>query len=150
MGEEYRLALWNLLDDDQKAKGMLPKLVTSPQELPIALPFAQTRSEALDMAVTYGLTAIGLCLMLGLCTRLAAIGGGVFLLFVVLTQPSWPTLYPPTPAVVGHALIVDKTFVEMVAIFLLATTSVGRWGGLDYFLYHWIGRPLESHLAKKV
>jgi uncharacterized membrane protein YphA (DoxX/SURF4 family) len=150
MGEEYRLALWNVLDEDQKSKGMLPKLVTSPQELPVPLPFVQTRSDALDKAVTYGLSAIGLCLMLGLCTRLAALGGGLFLLSVLLTQPSWPTIYPPTPEVVGHALIIDKNFVEMVAIFVLAATAAGRWGGLDYFLYHWIGRPLESRFAKKV
>jgi len=149
MGEEYRLALWDVLDKDQKARGMLPKLVTSPESLPVPVPFVQTRSDALDMSVTYGLTAIGLCLVLGLCTRLAAIGGGVFLIFVLLTQPPWPAIYPPAPEVVGHALIVDKNFVEMVAIFALVALPVGRWGGLDYFLYHWIGRPLEDRYGNK-
>ena len=48
---------------------------------------------------------------------------------------------------VGHALIVDKNFVEMVAMLMLATTAVGRWGGLDYFLYHWIGRPSRCESA---
>lgn len=150
MGEEYRLAIWDTLDDDQKSRGMLPKLVTSPQELPVPVPFAQTRSDALDLSVTYGLTAIGLCLLVGLCTRLAALGGAVFLFFVLLTQPPWPTIYPPAPEVTGHSLIIDKNFVEMVALLALAATAVGRWGGLDYFLYHWLGRPLESYFAKKV
>ncbi|NUQ65278.1 MAG: hypothetical protein HUU20_22660 [Pirellulales bacterium] len=150
MGEEYRLALWDVLDQDQKSKGMLPKLVASPEELPVRVPFVQTRSDALDLSVTYGLTAIGFCLVLGLCTRLAALGGGVFLLFVLLTQPPWPTIYPPAPEVVGHALIVDKNFVEMIAILALAALPVGRWGGLDYFLYHWIGRPLKGYFDKKI
>lgn len=150
MGEEYRLAIWDVLDDDQKSRGMLPKLVTSPQELPVPVPLVQTRSDALDLAVTYGLTAIGLCLLVGLCTRLAAVGGAVFLFFVLLTQPPWPTIYPPAPEVTGHSLIIDKNFVEMVALLMLAATAVGRWGGLDYFLYHWLGRPLESYFNKKV
>ncbi len=150
MGGDYRMAMWNLLGEDQKAIGMLPDLVTGPQKLPVPLPFVQTRSEALDMAVTYGLTAIGLCLVLGLCTRLACLGGGAFLISVLLTQPPWPGIYPPAPEVVGHALIVDKNFVEMVAVFMLATTAVGRWGGLDFFLYRWFGRPLEAYFDKNV
>lgn len=150
MGAEYRLAMWNVLGDDQHARGMLPELVTSPQALPLPLPFVQTRSKALDLAVTYGLTAIGLCLVLGLCTRLACLGGGAFLISVLLTQPPWPTIYPPAPEVVGHALIVDKNFVEMIAIFALATTAVGRWGGLDFFLNRWLGRPIKAYFDKKV
>jgi uncharacterized membrane protein YphA (DoxX/SURF4 family) len=150
MGAEYRLAMWDLLGNDQKAEGMLPELVTSPDELPIPVPFAHSRSKGLDLAVTYGLTAIGLCLVVGFCTRLACLGGGAFLISVLLTQPPWPGIYPPAPEVVGHALIVDKNFVEMIAVFALATTAVGRWGGLDYFLYHWLGRPIEGYFAKKV
>jgi uncharacterized membrane protein YphA (DoxX/SURF4 family) len=91
-----------------------------------------------------------LCLVLGLCTRLAALGGAAFLVSVLLTQPPWPTIYPPAPEVVGHALVVDKNFVEMVALLALATTAVGRWGGLDYFLYHWFGRPLENYLGQRM
>ena len=33
--------------------------------------------------------------MLGLCTRLAALGGAAFMLAVVLVQFPWPTVYPP-------------------------------------------------------
>jgi len=110
--------------------------------LPVPLPFVSTRTELLDFAVTWGLTAIGACLLVGLCTRLAALGGAAFLVFVLLTQPPWPTIYPPAPEVVGHALVVDKNFVELVALLFLATTAVGRWGGLDFFLYRWLGQPV--------
>jgi len=135
MGNAYRDSLWGVLTEDQWPEGPLPK------------PWTQKR--LMDFAVTYGLSAIGLCLVLGLCTRLAAIGGGVFLMMVLATQPPWPSIYPPAPEVVGHALVVDKNFVEMIALFLIATTAVGRWGGLDFFLYHWFGRPLDGYLQSK-
>jgi hypothetical protein len=67
-----------------------------------------------------------------------------------LTQPPWPTIYPPAPGPVGHALLVNKDFIEMVALFLLATTAVGRWGGLDYFLHHWFVRPINAYFSEKV
>ena len=114
------------------------------------LPRAWTRTDLLNYAVKYALTAIGLCLVLGFCTRLAALGGAGFLVSVLLTQPPWPTIYPPAPEVVGHALLIDKNFVEMIAALLLATTAVGRWGGLDYFLYHWFGRRVDSYFEQKI
>lgn len=120
--------MWDVLKDDQKARGRLP--------------VRWTQVDLLNLAVTFALTAIGLCLMIGLCTRLAALGGAAFMVMVVLTQFPWPTVYPPAPAVVGHSLLVNKDFVEMVALLVVAATAVGRWGGLDFFLYHWLGRPL--------
>ncbi len=134
--EGYKLAIWQMLDDDQRARG--------------ALPARWTTSDALDLLVTYSLTAIGLCLMVGLFTRLAALGGAGFLLFVVLSQFPWPTVYPPAPEVVGHSLLVDKNVVEMVALLLIATTAVGRWGGLDHFLHHFVGRKIEAYFTNKV
>jgi len=120
----YQNALAGLLTPEQVRKGELP--------------VAWTRMDLINFAVTYGLTAIGLCLMLGLFTRPAALAGGFFMLSVVLTQPAWPMIYPPDPPVVGHALLVNKDFVEMIALFTLAATSVGRWGGLDYFVENYL------------
>jgi len=60
---------------------------------------------------------------------------------VVMTQPAWPTIYPPDPAIVGHALLVNKDFIEMVALLVIATTAAGRWGGLDFFIHRWIVKP---------
>ncbi len=143
MGEDFRLALWDLLDDQQKQKGPILGPVCTTESLPVNLPLVSTRTELLNFAVTYGLTAIGLCLMAGFFTRLAALGGAAFLTFVVLSQFPWPTVYPHAPEVVGHALMVDKNFVELVALLALAALPVGRWAGLDWFLYEWICRPLR-------
>ena len=147
MGEEYQLALADVLGEDQKARGPIRAPLSEADALPIALPLANTWSGLLDFGVTYGLSAIGLCLILGFCSRLAALGGAAFLFSVVLVQMPWPTVYPPPPEVVGHALLVDKNFVEMVAMVMLATTAAGRWGGLDYFVYHWLGRPILARFC---
>lgn len=138
MSKSYQLAMWDVLGPDQQAKGPISKGWN---------PLFWARGDQINFAVTYGLTAIGLCLLLGFFTRLAALGGGAFMMFVVMTQPAWPGLYPPDPPVVGHALLVNKDFVEMVALFLVATTAVGRWGGLDYFVHHLLVRPF---LAKSL
>ncbi|MEE8452809.1 MAG: DoxX family protein [Thermoguttaceae bacterium] len=125
MGEDYQSALWmGVLSPEQRAQGDLP--------------VATTFGDFLDFAVTYGLTAIGFCLMLGLCTRFACLGGAAFLISVLLTQPPWPTIYPHAPPVAGHAMVIDKNFIEMVALLLLASTAVGRWGGLDYFVENYV------------
>ncbi len=36
----------------------------------------------------------------------------------------------------------------MVALFALAALPVGRWGGLDFFLYHGIFKPLFGRKHK--
>ncbi len=144
MGESYQWALWEILDEDQKEMGPLAAKPVGPNQLPVPVPFVHGREDLVDKAVTYGLTAIGLCLMVGLFTRLAALGGAAFLISVLATQPPWPTIYPPFPDVVGHSMIVDKNFIEMVALLVVATTAVGRWGGLDFFLHRWIVKPLFS------
>jgi uncharacterized membrane protein YphA (DoxX/SURF4 family) len=139
-GHVYRRALQALvepkdaIDKDPKAEFQPPRWN----------PLDWSRLEQINFAVTYGLTAIGLCLVLGLCTRLAALGGAVFTCFVVMTQPAWPGIYPPDPAVVGHALLVNKDFIEMLSLLVVASTAVGRWGGLDYFVYHLVVNPLLS------
>jgi uncharacterized membrane protein YphA (DoxX/SURF4 family) len=113
----------------------------------VSLPW--DRRDLIDFAVTYGLTAIGLCLLLGLFTRPAAVAGGLFMVSVVLTQPAWPTIYPPDPPVVGHALLINKDFVEMIALFTLAAIGAGRWGGLDFFVENFILRLFRSRKNKK-
>jgi uncharacterized membrane protein YphA (DoxX/SURF4 family) len=98
--------------------------------------------EQVDKIVSYGVTAIGVCLLAGLFTRIASFAGALFLLSIVLAQPDWPGLYPAPHPSVGHSMFVNKEFVEMMAMFALATTRVGRWGGLDFFIHYCFVRPL--------
>lgn len=105
--------------------------------------------QKIDLAVTYSNLAIGFCLLAGLFTRLASLGGGLFLLSIVLAQPDWPGLYPPPPPAAGRTLLIGKEAIEMLALFALATTRVGRWGGLDFFVHHWLIRPLFGRKEAK-
>jgi hypothetical protein len=49
----------------------------------------------------------------------------LFLLSVIATQPPWISGLTP----------MYKEVVEMISLLALATTHVGRWGGLDFFLH---------------
>ena len=128
----FQQDLQNLLDDDQRVR------VTNAQELSAP----PSRVDQVDKIVSYGVTAIGVCLLVGLFTRLASFAGALFLLSIILAQPDWPGLYPSPHPSVGHSLFVNKEFVEMMAMFVLATTRVGRWGGLDFFIHYCFVRPL--------
>ncbi len=86
----------------------------------------------------WGLSAIGFCLMLGLFTPLAALGGAAFLLSIYLSMPPWPGL--PEGSAEGHYRYVNKNLIEMLACLVLASTPNGLWIGLDALLFGWIGR----------
>jgi uncharacterized membrane protein YphA (DoxX/SURF4 family) len=127
---ELRRDLDVLLSDAQRRRGGPPE------------PLDQAR--LVDRIVVYSNIAVGGCLLVGLFTRLASLGGGLFLLLVVLAQPDWPGLYPPPHPSVGPSLVVTKEFVEMMALFFLATTRVGRWGGLDFLIHRLFVRPVAG------
>lgn len=95
-----------------------------------------------DRFIIYTNIAIGACLMVGFLTRFSALCGGLFMALIVAAQPDWPGLYPHPHPIAGHSLFVTKEFIEMMVLFTLATTGVGRWGGLDFFVRYLITDPL--------
>ncbi len=129
----YKKALYELMDDKQREK-----IASLPGNWKI---WQWGRMEQINFAVIYGLTAIGLCLILGLFTRLAALGGAAFMCFVVMAQPAWPAIYPPDPMIAGHALLINRDFIEMVALLVIAAAAAGRWGGLDFFVHRCFVKP---------
>jgi uncharacterized membrane protein YphA (DoxX/SURF4 family) len=81
-------------------------------------------AETMDAVMPYFNLAVGICLLLGLFTRPAAILAAIFLASVCASQ--WP-------GSVGAAPIYYQA-VEMVALLVLAALGAGRYLGLDYFL----------------
>jgi uncharacterized membrane protein YphA (DoxX/SURF4 family) len=77
-----------------------------------------------------GLTAAGICLMLGLFTRFSALAGAALLALYYFAMPPWPGL-PESPMAEGHYLIVNKNLIEMIALLMIATSGIGRWFGID-------------------
>ena len=81
-------------------------------------------SEFVDRAIPYFDIAVGLCLILGLFTRPAAILGGLFLASVCVSQwPGYPGAAPIYPYVI-----------EMLALFALAAIGAGQIAGLDFLV----------------
>jgi uncharacterized membrane protein YphA (DoxX/SURF4 family) len=107
---DYDASLEELLTDDQRARPPLAHHVTS--------------IDLVDDVMTYAILGIGLLLLVGLFTRLACLAGAAFLFSVVMMQPFWVSETAPT----------FNQWVEMFALITLATTQVGRWAGLDFFL----------------
>jgi uncharacterized membrane protein YphA (DoxX/SURF4 family) len=93
-----------------------------------------TQLDWINFATTYGLIAIGGCLILGFLTPLAALGAAAFLGMIYLSMPPWPGL-PPNPKTEGHYFIVSKNLIELIACMVIATTPSGHWIGLDALFF---------------
>lgn len=83
-----------------------------------------------DLVTMWGLTAVGLLLMLGLFTRLASLGGIAFILLFYLCNPPFVGYFYSIPAE-GRYLIVNKNLVELCALVVVLVTGSGRVAGLD-------------------
>ena len=104
-----------------------------------------TNLDGINLWTTFSIWALGLCLILGLFTRFAALGAAVFLLQIYLSMPPWPGL-PIGPKAEGHYFIVDKNLVEMFACLALACLPTGHWVGLDALLF---GRFARARAARR-
>ncbi|AMV35175.1 DoxX [Pirellula sp. SH-Sr6A] len=77
---------------------------------------------------------VGILLMIGLLTPLAALAAGLFLASVVLTQfPGYPGAQPTY-----------YQGIEMLACFLLAFTDAGRYAGLDFIPWSFWNRGTKK------
>ena len=112
------------------------ELFTSAEELlsveqlatgPVAPAASPIRS--INLRTMWGLTIFGLLLMLGLFTRLSALGGAALLTLFYLAMPPWHGVQE-IPSI-EHNLFVNKNFVEMVALLAIAAMPSGKWFGLD-------------------
>ena len=87
-----------------------------------------------DLITMWGLTLVGVFLILGLFTRLASLAGiGLILLFYLCNPPFVGYFYSiPTE---GSYLIVNKNLVEVCALVVILVTGSGRFAGLDRILH---------------
>lgn len=79
-----------------------------------------------NVLLTVLIISVGVCLLLGLFTRVAAVAGALFLLSVMLSQPPW---------VAGaNTMFFYYQLVEFAALLFLAAVGAGRWAGLDFII----------------
>jgi len=83
-----------------------------------------------DFLNTWGLIAIGLGLILGFFTRTAAISGTLLLFIYYFNNAPIIGIEYSIPAE-GSNLVVSKTLIEAVALFVLAVFPAGSIYGLD-------------------
>lgn len=104
-----------LLSTDQLHAGPLPEPMTPMRQI--------------DQRTMWGLTIFGLLLMIGLFTRLSALGGAGLLMLFYMAMPPWPGVQE-IPSI-EHNLYVNKVFVEALALLAIAALPTGRWFGVD-------------------
>lgn len=87
-----------------------------------------------DFLNIYGLTAIGLGLILGLFTQLFSLGGILLLAFYYLSHPPIIGINYVIPAE-GNYLFVNKTLIEMISMWVIYLFPSGMTIGLDKFIF---------------
>jgi thiosulfate dehydrogenase [quinone] large subunit len=92
-----------------------------------------------DLITTWGLTTVGVLLMLGLFTRLASLAAIGFLTMFYVATPPFVGYFYSIPSE-GSYLIVNKNLVELFALVVIFLTGSGRFAGLDRLLHMALGR----------
>jgi uncharacterized membrane protein YphA (DoxX/SURF4 family) len=96
----------------------------------------ETTLQKTDRFLVWAMMICGGMLIVGLFTRLAALACAAFLFLVIMSQPPWvpgtiTTLFP-------------YQLIELLSLLTLATTAVGRWGGLDFFVHFLVTAPFRG------
>ncbi len=92
-----------------------------------------------DQITMWGLTIVGVLLILGLFTRLACLGGIGFLLLFYFANPPFVGYFYSLPSE-GSYLIINKNLVELCALVVVFLTGSGRFAGLDRIVHGLVGR----------
>lgn len=86
--------------------------------------------QVVNVMNSWGLTAIGIGLILGLFTRVASVAGALLLLLYYLNSPPLIGLEYSIPTE-GNNLIINKTLIEAICLVALAVFPSGRYLGMD-------------------
>ena len=89
--------------------------------------------EFVDFMNTWGLIAIGLGLILGLITNVAAFSGAILLMLYYISNPPLIGMEYTMP-VEGNYLLVNKTLIESFALVLIGLFPTSSVFGLDFFV----------------
>ena len=92
-----------------------------------------------NLITMWGLTLVGLFLILGLFTRLASLAGIGFILMFYLAAPPLIGYFYSIPSE-GSYLIINKNLVELCALAVIFATGSGKFAGLDRIIHGLIAR----------
>ena len=111
-----------LLDSKWIFSGIAKMIVSNPTLLTIS-----------DLINVWGLTIIGACLLLGIFSKQAAIGGMTLISMYYLFAPPLLGLEYARPGE-GSYIIVNKNLIEIFALFVLYHFPTSHMIGLDRFI----------------
>jgi uncharacterized membrane protein YphA (DoxX/SURF4 family) len=97
------------------------QIVTADQLGAGPLPRPNDPSLWVDRSIKVSLTGIGVCLLLGVFTRIAGLAAAAQLAVFYLASPPWPGL--PAATLGGHYLYVDRNLIELAAALVIAATA---------------------------
>ncbi|WP_166820589.1 DoxX family protein [Thalassoroseus pseudoceratinae] len=120
---DLKVAAIGLLSEEQRA---MPKM-----------PPQRSQIHTIDMLTIWALIVLGILLISGFFTRIAALLGAGMVLSFYLVAPPWPGV--PAPLGPEHSFVVNKNLIEVVALLALTFLPTGTWFGVDgifYRLFH--------------
>jgi thiosulfate dehydrogenase [quinone] large subunit len=126
--------LSKLTSDGWSAKGFLLQSRGPFEEMFRWLAADPERLEIVNQLNMWGLTLIGLGLILGCFTRLASAAGMLVILLFYLCNPPFVGYFYSIPTE-GSYLIVNKNLVELAALAVIFVTGSGRAAGLDRIIH---------------
>ena len=88
-----------------------------------------------DFLNAWGLSAVGLGLILGIFTRISCVGGMLLLAFYYLSHPPFIGLEYAIPPE-GNYLLIDKTLIELIALWVIYLFPTGAIIGIDRMLFN--------------
>ncbi len=112
-----------LLDSGGIFSGLFESMASSPALLNIV-----------DFFNIYGLTAIGLGLILGMFTQVATLGGIILLAFYYLSHPPIIGFDYVIPSD-GNYMFINKTLIELLTLWLIMLFPTGMQVGIDKFIF---------------
>ncbi len=128
------------LEDEMKSEAA--KLLTAEQIAMGPVPPANTQIHQVNTLTIASLTILGLMLLVGFGTRIAAIGAAGMLLSFYLVMPPWPGV-PPAPGP-EHSFLVNKNLIEVMALLAIASLPTGTWFGIDGFIYRCFNKKKKT------
>lgn len=123
-----------LLNPGWSARGFLMSSQWIFEDLFKSLAANSTVLGIVDFINVWGLILIGLCLILGLVTRPAAISGMVLLALYYLANPPFVGITSPMPTE-GNYIFINKNLIEIGALWVLAQFSTSHIVGLERLLH---------------
>ncbi len=90
--------------------------------------------QVVNLMNAWGLILIGLCLFIGLFSKIAKIAGIILLAFYYLSFPPFPE-FGTSGYVDGNYWIVNRNLIELAALAVLLVFPTSRITGLDRFIF---------------